>query len=93
MAIFQGSRYEYATIDYLSTNADEDAYPVVFYEFLDINLIQFFEHTYVDGERLDQIAFRYYNKPGTWWYIVESNPEITDIFNIAPGTVLRIPNV
>lgn len=93
MAIYQGSRYEYSLIDYISTKPDEDAYPVVFYSFSDIGLISFYEHIYVEGERLDQIAFQYYKRPGAWWYIVENNPEITDILNIAPGTVLRIPSV
>lgn len=93
MPIYQGSRYEYSTIDYISTNANEDAYPVVFYQFSDIGLVSYYEHTYVEGERLDEIAFQYYKRPSSWWYILENNPEITDALNIPPGTVLRIPNV
>lgn len=93
MAIYQGSRYEYSTIDFLSTDENQDAYPVVFYEFSEIGLISYYEHIYVEGERLDEIAFQYYKRPGAWWYILESNPEITDVFNIVPGTVIRIPSV
>ena len=93
MPIYQGSRYEYSTIDYISTDVNEDSYPVVFYQFSNIGLISYFEHTYVEGERLDEIAFQYYKRPSSWWYILENNPEITDALNIRPGTVLRIPNV
>jgi len=93
MPIYKGSRYESSIVDFISTDAEGDSYPVVFYEFSDIGLLSFTEHYYVKGERLDQIAFQYYSKPSLWWYILEYNPEITDVFNIEPGTVIRIPSV
>ena len=93
MAIYQGSRYEYSTIDYLSSTQNGSSFPVVFYSFSNLGYISYFEHTYVEGERLDEIAFKYYQRPGAWWYILEKNPEIHDPFNITPGTKIRVPSV
>lgn len=93
MAIYQNSRYEYSVIDFISVIPDGDANPIVFYEFSDLGLISYTEHVYVEGERLDQISQRYYNRPGFWWIIMEYNPNITDITDIPAGTVLKIPNV
>jgi hypothetical protein len=36
---------------------------------------------------------KFYGKPGYWWIIMEANPEVEDLQNIAPGTLLRIPSV
>jgi nucleoid-associated protein YgaU len=93
MSIFQGSRYEFSVVDFVSVSEDADANAVVFYEVEDIGVITYKEHTYKQGERLDNIAFDYYQDPALWWVILDVNPEITDPTNIKPGTVIRIPNV
>jgi hypothetical protein len=93
MSIYKGSRYEYSTIDYVATTPNGNPNPVVFYQFSDIGYIEYQEHTYVEGERLDQLAYKYYRSSGYWWIIPEYNPEVTDFTNIKPGTVLRIPRV
>lgn len=93
MSIKKGSRYEYSTVDFLPIKSDESMSAVVFYEFPDTSLITYYEHTFVDGERLDQIAQRYYSRPDLWWLITDYNPQITDILNIPTGTILRIPRV
>jgi hypothetical protein len=33
-----------------------------------------FRHTVGDGERLDQLAYRYYEEPLAWWHICDANP-------------------
>lgn len=93
MSIYKGSRYEYSTIDYFSTKIDGPERPYVMYTFSNLGLTNFWEHRYIQGERLEQIAFKYYNRPDFWWVIPEYNPQITDINNIESGTILRIPNV
>jgi hypothetical protein len=94
MPIEKGSRYEYSTVDYFATKKDQESEePVVFYTFSTLGYVRFWTHKYVEGERLDQIAFKYYKKPEYWWIIPEYNPEVEDFTNIKPGTVLRIPNV
>jgi hypothetical protein len=93
MAIYRGSRYEYSTVDFFSTTVDGDEKAVVFYDFSNLGYVKYWNHQYIQGERLDQIAYKYYQKPEYWWIIPEYNPEITDLNNITPGTILRIPNV
>lgn len=93
MSIYRGSRYEYSTIDFFSVSPDGTDNPVVFYAFSSLGFVRYWQHVYVQGERLDQIAYKYYKRPEYWWIIPEYNPEVTDITNITPGTVLRIPNV
>lgn len=93
MSIYKGSRYEYSTIDYFRTTETGTDKPYVMYQFSNLGLTNYWEHVYKQGERLDQIAFKYYNRPEFWWVIPEYNPSISDINNIAPGTVLKIPNV
>jgi len=49
-------------------------------------------YEYVEKDRLDTLAQKYLNNPGLWYEILDINPEIIDPTNIAPGTLLRIPN-
>jgi nucleoid-associated protein YgaU len=93
MGIFQGSRYEYSVVDFVATSEDADANAVVFYSFDELGVFSYLEHTYVQGERLDSIANRYYDRPDMWWTILDHNPEIDDPDNIQVGKILRIPNV
>jgi len=93
MTIYKGSRYEYSTIDFISKTVGGYANPIVFYQFSTLGKINYFEHSYLPGERLDQIAATYYKNPEFWWLIPEFNPQITDFTNIPVGTVLKIPNV
>jgi nucleoid-associated protein YgaU len=93
MGIFQGSRYEYSVVDFVATSENADANAVVFYSFDALGVFSYLEHTYVQGERLDYIAQRYYDRPDMWWTILDHNPEIADPDNIKTGQVLRIPNV
>ena len=91
--IYQHSRYYGQLIDYISFVSVGDQYHIVFYAFDTIGKISWQEHIYSQGERLDQLATRYYGRPDFWWLIPEYNPIITDFDNIVPGTVLRIPRV
>jgi phage tail protein X len=93
VSIFAGSRYEYSTIDFFSVIAGESENPTVFYEFDDLGLTSYQNHRYLSGERLDQLAYRYYSRPEMWWIIAEYNPQIDDHENIPNGTILRIPSV
>jgi hypothetical protein len=34
-----------------------------------------FQHIVAAGERLDQIAYRYYEEPTVWWRICDANPD------------------
>lgn len=93
MAIYKGSRYEYSTVDYVTTTYGGSQNPIVFYIIDSPSVSTYYEHTYIEGERLDQIANTYYKNPLYWWIIPEFNPQLTDFTNIPGGTVIRIPNV
>lgn len=43
-------------------------------------------------DRLDLIAYEYYNNENLWWVIAEASG-IDDPFNVPVGTVLRIPDI
>jgi nucleoid-associated protein YgaU len=44
------------------------------------------------GDRLDSLAFSYYNDPTLWWIIAMANNNATKgALYPAPGTQLRIP--
>lgn len=91
--IYQNSRYYNQLIDYISFTPEGDSFPIVFYEFDNQSTLSWWEHMYAEGERLDQIANLYYQRPEFWWIIPEYNPQIVDFLNIPAGTILRIPRV
>lgn len=91
MSIYQGSRYEYSTVDFVSVVPDGDENPIVFYEFADLNTFSYNEYEVKQGDRLDHISYNFYRKTDLWWYILDFNPEITDPSNIPAGTIVRIP--
>jgi len=93
MTIYQGSRYEYSTVDFFSVTEGGNENPVVFYEFQPIGKISYREYTWVFGDRIDLVSHQFYHRPDLWWYIMEANPEVKDPSNIPAGTVLRIPSV
>ena len=42
------------------------------------------------GDRLDLLAYKYYNDTTLWWYIAKAN-NIKAVMNVPEGTSLRIP--
>lgn len=49
------------------------------------------EHRVVAGDRLDQLAQRYYGDPLKYWLICDANEAIFPEDLLVPGRVLRIP--
>lgn len=49
------------------------------------------EHTLIMGERIDNIANKYYSDPLMGWVIMCANPEWDNEFDIKPGDKIRIP--
>lgn len=47
----------------------------------------------VDGDRIDNIAFRFYGDPLRWWVIADANPQIMDWSVLYPGELIRVPVV
>lgn len=93
MTIFQGSRYEYSTVDFFAVQPYGNENPVVFYEFPIMDTFAYREYTWVQGDRLDNISYKFYQRPDLYWHILNANPKIVDPADIEAGTVLKIPNV
>jgi phage tail protein X len=55
-------------------------------------LITYTYHRVIEGERIDTIAYDYYQNGTLWWKIADANPEVFDWFDVPAGTTLRIPN-
>lgn len=45
------------------------------------------------NDRLDMLATSAYGSPLQWWAIADANPEILDFSTLAPGQIIRIPNL
>lgn len=52
---------------------------------------QYFHYTWVEGDRIDAVAFDLLGNPDMWWKIMDMNPEVIDPFDIPIGTVIRVP--
>ena len=53
---------------------------------------EFYYYTWTVRDRMDLLAYRLLGSPDLWWKIMDFNPEIGNAFDIAPGTILRIPS-
>jgi len=93
MTIYLGSRYENSVVDFFSYKPEEDPRPTVFYEFGNAGYTQYVEYVWKEGDRMDQIAAKFFAYPQQWWFIAQANPRIADFLNIPPGTIIRIPRV
>ena len=43
------------------------------------------------GDRLDTLAYQYYNDSSLWWIIASANNIHDAVFGFEDGTILRIP--
>jgi hypothetical protein len=48
-----------------------------------------YEHTLADGDRLDQLAFTYYQQPRKWWRICDANPDFPSPLELVGRGPLR----
>lgn len=49
------------------------------------------EHITIEGERWDQLAYRYYGDPGRVEPIIRANPDVAIVPILTSGIKLRIP--
>lgn len=53
-----------------------------------------FRHVVAQGERLDNIAYHYYEEPTSWWRICDANPEFLSplaLLGLEPVRTVRFP--
>jgi len=53
--------------------------------------LRYILYTWKDGDTLAAISEQYGVGAKYWWEIMEINPDILDPFDIAPGTILKVP--
>ena len=79
-------RYQYTKIK--KNKFGEQVYKSTLYPHIKKNEDDLYIRT-VDGDRLDNLANKYYKNPNLWWYMAQANNLST--MNIEPGLNLRIP--
>ena len=63
----------------------------VFRKFPQKTRVKYIEYTWVDGDSLGALSDQFGDGPKYWWEIMEINPDITNPFKIAPGTIIKVP--
>jgi nucleoid-associated protein YgaU len=63
----------------------------VFRRFPDSRTINYISYVWKEGDSLSHLSETFGVGAKYWWEIMEINPQIVDPFNIAEGTVIRIP--
>ena len=63
----------------------------VFRSFPKSKKLNFVDYVWKDGDSLAEIAENFGVGAKYWWEIMEINPEISDPFDLIPGTVIRVP--
>lgn len=88
--IFADSRYAngYA---YKAYDAKNDAYSVTVRRAFPTESSQYYYYVWRNRDRMELVAAQQLGDSNAWWKIMDYNPEIIDGFNLAPGTVIRIP--
>lgn len=86
--IYVGSRYKDCKAEY-----DSETERVTFairtpYNFDKRNCIV---HLMVEGETLEQLAYKNYGDSQLWWVIMEANSKYNFEFEIQPGDTILIP--
>lgn len=89
--IFFDSRYATGEIRKALDSRNGKYRLTVFREWPNISATFIF-YEWVDGDRIDVVAEKFFGRPEFWWRILDANPEVVDPVTIKPGTVLRIPN-
>lgn len=90
--ITRNSRYRREDA-YASQDPGRAAHPIagVSPHVADRELVVRREHRVVAGDRLDQLAERYYGDPLKYWLICDANDALYPEDLLVPGRVLRIP--
>lgn len=89
--IYLDSRYSNGPL-IRAWNPKNENYVVAVLREWPVSAARFSIYEWVETDRLDIVAWKFFGNPGLWWRILDANPEIIDSTSIAPGTQLRIPN-
>jgi nucleoid-associated protein YgaU len=87
--IFKGSRYQDVGV-YTVTDAAGNAVTALKIRFIPPTPAGFL-HTFTADERLDLIAYQFYQNPEKFWLIADANTEMDPEDLLQPGRQLLIP--
>ena len=90
MPIFEGSRYQYATIVPLADSKGVYHATIIPLANADITT-DYTTYRVTSGDRLDSLAGVAYGDAELWWVIADANPEVFYPDDLVPGALLRIP--
>ena len=91
MAVYRNSRYYEGDAQRIKNKTTGLYNWTVYRGFPEARRVSYIEYTWVDGDRLDYLASVYLADARRWWEIMDINPEVTNPFAIAPGTIIRVP--
>ena len=89
--IFTDSRYADGTL-IKTFDARKASYEVSVMREFPEDESDFYYYVWRAKDRVDQLAYERLGSSSMWWRIMDYNPEIINAADIAPGTVVRIPN-
>ena len=90
--IFLDSRYNSSEAIFKAHDSRNNTYQLTVFRTWPSYTSSYFTYRWIETDRLDLLALKFLGKSSRWWEIMDLNPEVIDPVNIAPGTVLRIPN-
>lgn len=89
--IFSDSRYADGTI-YKAYDSRNGNYNYTVLREFPYESSSFYYYTWNKADRIDLVAHVLLGDPLQWWRLMDYNPEISNPFDIAAGTQLRVPN-
>lgn len=89
--IFSNSRYADAIVS-KSHDSRKDNYGLSILRAFPSETTSFFFYTWLEGDRIDAVAYKFLGTPEDWWKIMDINPEIITPMFIQVGSSIRIPN-
>lgn len=90
--IFEGSRYENASVVPIAGPDGVMRQTIIDAHELPAQAFQFSYYTVKDGDRIDILAQRFLGDAELWWVLADYNPQWLYYDNLPSNTVLRVPS-
>jgi hypothetical protein len=90
MSIERISRYYHGPIFEVKDSITEKTKVFVYRKF-PTGTVNYIKYTWEVSDQMSSVAHKFNLGTKFWWEIADINPEILDVFNISPGTEIRIP--
>lgn len=88
MSVYRGSRYERAEV---IEERGTRILSLTSRHSFNTNTASYY--TFIQGDTIDGIAYKYYGNASYWWAIMEANPHYQSELDIKAGDILTIPSI